>query len=137
MNTRKVSRWPWIILFAVVMLLSLFRSAFSAPSTGSFTAHVTANGQPLIGAEYTLDGDAVSVPAGGLSMRSVTGAQALIGGVTGEDGSIFAPNIGDGEWSLQVGCVVEHFEIGEVNAAVQMNVDATCYPMVYFPIIGK
>lgn len=126
-SNRSVNRWSWIAPFALALLFLflLYRSLYAA----DFTAHVTANGKPLAGAWYDLYDDGVRVPD--------ESARALIGGKTDSTGSISIRNISTGTWTLQVGCVAKVFELGEVNAAVQMEVDASCYPMVYLTAIVK
>ncbi len=115
-----------LALFIAAFLLSLLFAAllYGSLHAADLSMQILISGQPASHAEYTLDGDAVSVPG-----------RALLHGFADEAGMIHVSGIATGTWTLYTGCLAQSVEVGEVQGQVIQQVDAAC--VVWLPVISK
>ncbi len=116
-------------LLAVALTAFLLSILFAALLYGSLHAadlsmQILVSGKPAAQVEYTLDGDAVSVPG-----------RALLHGFSDEAGMIHVSGIATGTWTLYAGCLVQSVEIGEVQAQVLQQADASC--RMWVPVVSR
>lgn len=115
-----------LALFIAAFLLSLLFAAllYGSLHAADLSMQILISGQPASHAEYTLDGDAVSVPG-----------RALLHGFADVAGMIHVSGIATGTWTLYAGCLVQSVEVGEVQAQVLQQADASC--RVWVPVVSK
>lgn len=126
-NPQQRNRTGRLLAFALTaFLLSLLLAAllYDSLHAADLSIQILVSGQPASHAEYTLDGDPVSVPD-----------RALLHGYTDEDGMIHVSGIATGTWTLYAGCLVEDVYVGEVSGQVLNQADASC--RLWMPVVRK